>query len=236
MDYDNKVCESRDKIFKNSKNTCINDAFFERIFRYLKENDKVLDLGTGNGYVLSRISKSCKFKVELYGNDNSEIMLSKAKKNLENATFELCSNYKLNFKSNYFDMVVAKNVTRFSAKEIERVLKPEGIFVYREYGKYKGLVEVSKLFSGRLIRSRNKSFYDRKLRVAQLRMIESQYVNFVRVFKNVADIIETVQAYPYISNFNQTDVQILKNRIKGTNIPVHADGILLVYQKEKRNV
>lgn len=233
MDYDNKVCESREKIFKNSKNTYINDVFFEKIFHYLKEHDKVLDLGTGNGYVLSEISKICNFKVELYGNDNSEIMLSKAKKNLKNATFELCSNYKLNFKSNYFDMVVAKNVTRFSAKEIERVLKPDGIFVYREYGKYKGLVEVSKMFSGRLIRSRNKSFYDRKLRGAQLRMLESQYVYFVRTFKNVDEIIETVRAYPYISNFNQTDVQMLKNSIKGVNIPIHADGILLVYQKEK---
>lgn len=62
---------------------------------------KILDIGTGNGYVLKVISEETTKKIHLYGNDNSEAMLKKAKENCNNATFNLCSNYNLKYENNF---------------------------------------------------------------------------------------------------------------------------------------
>lgn len=235
LEYDIEMASSREKIFNNASNTCINDLFFELIISYLKENCEILDIGTGNGYVLNEINKRSKYKINLYGNDISEVMLSQAKKINPCAKFEICSNYRLNFDSNRFDVVVAKNVTRFSAKEVYRVLKPGGIFIFREYGKGKGLVEVSRLFKKRLIRSRNKSFYDNKLKKANLSPLKSEYIYFNREFVGINHLIDTIKSYPFIKDFNDNDILKLKECFNERKISIKSDAILLVYKKEKLN-
>lgn len=232
MEYDINMSASRIKIFNNLNNSQINDLFFDLIVSSLKDGCNVLDIGTGNGYVINEITKRAKCKINLYGNDSSSIMLSQAIKNNPYATFKMCSNYKLDFASDYFDIVVAKNVTRFSAKEIYRVLKPNGIFIFREYGKGKGLVEVSKLFKHKLIRSRSKSFYDNKLKKAHLSQLRSEYVYFYREFNGVDSIIDTIKAFPFIKELNDDDITKLKRSFSDKKILIKSDAILLVYKKE----
>ncbi len=232
MQYDDYVSNLRESLFKNKNDSFINKTFFDTVFHYLKENDYVLDIGTGNGYVIREINNRAKFKLNLYGNDSSISML-KQTKNDENIKFILCDNYKLDFSSNFFDMVVAKNVTRFSAKEIYRILKPGGIFIYREYGKYKGLVDIGKMFSGRLIRSRNKSFYDNKLKKAGFTVLESRYIKENRIFSNVETIIKTVKSFPMIKNFNNKDETIIRNKYNNMeNIVIKSDAFLAIYRKD----
>lgn len=161
-------------------------------------------------------------------------MLKKAKENCNNATFNLCSNYNLKYENNFFDMVVGKNVTRFSAKEINRVLKPEGLFIFREYGKYKGMMEISKIFKDRLIRSRYKSYYDNKMKSNGFIIINSKYVIEKRIFPNVDAIIGVIESFPMIKEFNKEDENILREIYKeSSDINVTSDGFVAVYQKKK---
>ncbi len=232
--YDFHISDLRDKNISGKNNTEVNKLFFQVIISYLKDNMKILDIGTGNGYVLKVISEETTKKIHLYGNDNSEAMLKKAKENCNNATFNLCSNYNLKYENNFFDMVVGKNVTRFSAKEINRVLKPEGLFIFREYGKYKGMMEISKIFKDRLIRSRYKSYYDNKMKSNGFIIINSKYVIEKRIFPNVDAIIGVIESFPMIKEFNKEDENILREiYIESSDINVTSDGFVAVYQKKK---
>ena len=54
----------------------------------------------------------------------------------------IADNNKLPYKKSEFDMVIGKLVTNFSAREVFRILKKNGNFIYKEYGKYKGMKEL----------------------------------------------------------------------------------------------
>lgn len=232
--YDFHISDLRDKNISGKNNTEVNKLFFQIINSYLKDNMKILDIGTGNGYVLKEISEETTKKIHLYGNDNSEAMLKKAKENCNSATFSLCSNYNLKYENDFFDMVVGKNVTRFSAKEVNRVLKPEGLFIFREYGKYKGMMEISKIFKDRLIRSRYKSYYDNKMKSNGFTVISSEYIIEKRVFSNVDAIIGIIESFPMIKGFNKEDENILREiYAESRDINITSDGFVAVYQKKK---
>ena len=81
------ISDLRDKNISGKNNTEVNKLFFQVIISYLKDNMKILDIGTGNGYVLKVISEETTKKIHLYGNDNSEAMLKKAKENLNKKVF-----------------------------------------------------------------------------------------------------------------------------------------------------
>lgn len=233
--YDKKIVENRNEIFKKQNNTIISNEFFKTIEKYLKNDISILDIGTGNGYVLKELNERYNFNLNLYGNDISSEMIKQAQKNckkIKNINFVLCSNYNLKFEDNKFDIVVAKNVTRFSAKEVYRILKPNGIFIYREYGKYKGMVEISKEFKSRLIRSRYKSFYDNKMRKANFEVVTSCYIKEKRKYNNVNEIIKTIEAFPMILNFNDCDKNKLIQKYNNVeNIEITSDAFLAVYKK-----
>ena len=102
----------------------------------LKNKDKVLDLGCGDGYYLFLLS-NLGINVNLIGLDNYKPALASAKKNLKSKKIRLIfSNAsRLPFKTNYFDKVVASEVLEHVSNdlkvvsEVRRVLKPGGIFV-----------------------------------------------------------------------------------------------------------
>ena len=97
------------------------------------KNKKVLDLGCGTGRH-TRILKRRGAKV--WGIDLSPKMLEIAKSEIKGVDFKVGSVYKLPYKSNFFDVIVAglvigyfKNLDK-AFKEIYRVLKKNGIFVF----------------------------------------------------------------------------------------------------------
>jgi len=97
------------------------------------KNKKILDLGCGTG-VLSKILKRRGAKV--FGVDVSPKMIDLAKSNVKGVDFRTGSVYKLPYKSNYFDIVVASLVLHYfknlnkAFKEIRRVLKKNGILIF----------------------------------------------------------------------------------------------------------
>lgn len=210
----------------------INDLFFRKIILLLKEGDKVLDIGTGNGFVLKQIQKKSSLKLNLYGLDNSEEMVNEAKKELLGiAEIIKGNNDSLPFKDSSFNMITAKNVTRFNAFEIYRVLKPGGFFVYREYGKGKGLVEVANLFSGRIIRSRDPSFYIEKLREAKMSKIKLDTYSVKKKFRCIEDLLNVTKSYPFISDYTTNDENIILKNFADNNIIITSDPFILVTQK-----
>lgn len=210
----------------------INDLFFRKIISLLKEDDKVLDIGTGNGFVLKQIQKRINFSCSLYGIDNSEAMVNEANKNLSGlANILKGENNDLPFENSFFSIVTAKNVTRFNAFEIFRVLKPGGFFIFREYGKGKGLIEVANLFPNRIIRSRDPSFYVEQLEKAKMHKISLDTYCITKTFRCKDDLLNVTKSYPFISNYSSVDELTIKKSFANSNIKITSDPFILVAQK-----
>ena len=107
----------------------------------LKENEIVLDVGSGSGDIASEILKE-NLPISLYLLDLNEEMLLEGKKRLKkekNIKYFIGNAEKLNFENNFFDKYTIsfclRNVTEYllSIKEAYRVLKPGGKYCCLEF-------------------------------------------------------------------------------------------------------
>jgi tRNA (uracil-5-)-methyltransferase TRM9 len=105
------------------------------LFEDLKEGEKVLDLGCGNGRWY-RVFKEK--RVNYFGIDNSEKLIEIAKENFPEAKFFVGDALNLPFQDNFFDRVysiallhhIPSEDFRIKVlKEVKRVLKPGGILI-----------------------------------------------------------------------------------------------------------
>jgi ubiquinone/menaquinone biosynthesis C-methylase UbiE len=110
---------------------------------------KVLDLGCGTGRHTIILKKR---GARVWGLDLSPKMLEIAKTEIKGVDFKVGTVYNLPYRSNFFDVVVAGLVVEYfkdidkAFKEIHRVLKKDGIFVFSITHP---LLEISKHIKGR---------------------------------------------------------------------------------------
>lgn len=233
MFYDKKVINIRNtSITAPVKQTIdINSLFVRKIISLMKDGSKILDIGTGNGFVLKQIQENSDIKCTLTGVDNSSEMVKVAKANVANKAdiFE-ADNNNLPFEDNSFDIVTAKNVTRYNSDELYRILKDGGYFVFREYGSSKGLVEIANLFKERLIRSRDVSYYSTKLKKSGFEIASIEQYEILREYQSVQEIIAITKSFPFISNYSLEDEQTIKRALNG-NCSITSDPFILVAKK-----
>ena len=138
--YTGEIVQARESFFQSHKATDDTTKLLVkktsgRLNRVKK--GKLLDIGTGNGFVLTEVSKyltNIQGK-ELFGIDQSEQMVKKAKElTHKNRQIKIVQgdNYSLPFEDNYFDVVTNKLSTNFSFAEVFRVLKKGGLFIFKE--------------------------------------------------------------------------------------------------------
>lgn len=103
--------------------------------KYLKNDQKILDLGCGNGRLLNSLAE---LKVEYHGLDNSENLISLAKElHSDKAdSFKVGEMFALPYDDNYFDVIVClasfhhlptKELRLSALLEMKRVLKKDGV-------------------------------------------------------------------------------------------------------------
>jgi ubiquinone/menaquinone biosynthesis C-methylase UbiE len=156
MKYENEIREVYDNLSKRYHEITA-DHFFNTYLEVpatmslLKniKGKKVLDLGCGTGRHSVVLKKR---DAKIWGLDLSPKMIEIAKSKVKNVDFRVGTVYKLPFKSNFFDIVLAglcisyfKDLDK-AFKEINRVLKKKGIFVFSSTNP---LIEVSKHIKGK---------------------------------------------------------------------------------------
>jgi ubiquinone/menaquinone biosynthesis C-methylase UbiE len=104
---------------------------------YLKDNIKILDIGCATGNFLFKIQK-INSKIELYGVDFSPKMIGLAKNKFKNIKFYNLRAEKIDFPSNYFDIINIIETfhhlqdQNLVLEKIHKILKPEGILLICE--------------------------------------------------------------------------------------------------------
>jgi len=126
------------------------------------ENKKVLDVGCGNGYVLSKYASE---GADVYGVDITQAAIELTRKRFEHlklfGDFRVADAQKLPFPDNTFDCVCSMGVlhhipnTQKAVDEIYRVLKPGGrlivMFYHRNSAKYQFNYRVRSMITGKTV-------------------------------------------------------------------------------------
>ena len=192
-----------------------------------------MDIGTGNGFVLSQILQNSNKKVQLFGVDNSNEMVKLASKNLENNAKIIKANISsMPFNDCSFDIVTAKNVTRIDAHEIFRILKDGGVFIFREYGCGKGMCEIAKMFNDRIIRQRGPEYYRELLSDAGFQIIKLDQYEVTRKYDSAKELVAIVKSFPFVENFSKYDESIILEKFAKNTI-ITSDPFILVANKSK---
>jgi ubiquinone/menaquinone biosynthesis C-methylase UbiE len=130
-------------LFQKNNTTLLSKNFLEHnqesiraYFQYFNDNlkeKKVLDLGCGTGYDLSKISDRGAL---VHGIDSSKEMVRLARQNNPNGIIKIGCFNKIPFPGQYFDFVVSKWALQTTAdidpiyEEVDRVLKPGGKLIF----------------------------------------------------------------------------------------------------------
>lgn len=212
----------------------INSLFVRKIISFMRKGCKILDIGTGNGFVLKQIQENSDIESTLTGVDNSSEMVITARENLGKiATILEGDNNNLPFADNSFDIVTAKNVTQYNSYELYRVLKDRGYFVFREYGPNKGMVEIANLFKDRLIRSRQIEYYSTKLEESGFEIVSIEQYEVFRKYQSVQEIINITKSFPFIEDYSEKDEKTIREYLNG-NCNITSDPFILVAKKHER--
>jgi ubiquinone/menaquinone biosynthesis C-methylase UbiE len=105
----------------------------------LSGGERVLDVGFGNGYLLSQLAK--KYDCVWAGIDVSSDMVEAASKRVPSANLTVGDIVKTNFADGYFDKIYTVNTVYFWSDlsaclcEIHRILKNGGVFVNTVYSR-----------------------------------------------------------------------------------------------------
>lgn len=228
------------KPFFSKKGIDSNRIFFDYILKDLdslknkKRKIKILDLGTGTGYVPQVLCAISKENFEIVGIDLAEEMIHVAeqKRNDTRIKYLIADNKKIPFKNENFDIVTNKLATRFDSAEAFRVLKKGGIFVFKEYGQYKGFKEIAEIF-----KSRYKETYksvDEYISELSKLGFESITANFYQVSRSYTlnEIKDIFSMADLIKNFAQDDLdKIGKKLIEDGKIRITSDPFVIIARK-----
>jgi len=124
---------------------------------YIKNGDKVLDLGCGNGRLVDMLLSK---EIEYFGVDQSEELIKNARKNYSELQFDVMEATKLDYKDEEFDAIFSVSVLNHIPpvkhkdffNEVFRVLKPGGYFMMANWNMWsddnpKGLSKFQKKMS-----------------------------------------------------------------------------------------
>lgn len=234
--YDKEKAQSREDFFRNNALTpsSINDLFFEMIYKGVPAGSRILDIGTGNAFVLEQLTRRYPLRYGcLQGIDISPEMLEKAKERTSGLDIQLFlgDNMTLPFESEFFDAVTAKNVTNFSEFEVYRVLKNSGSFLFKEYGPGKGLREIADVFKGRLLRSRDPNFYIQRLQSAGFKDIYLKEFDIQREC-SFEELLQIMQIFPFLDKFGEEDKIKIKEYFGSKNkMSITSDQIIIIGKK-----
>jgi len=234
--YDKEKAQSREDFFRGNAPTAsyVNDFFFELIHEGVSVGAKILDIGTGNAFILEQLASRHPSRYGgLYGIDISPEMLEKARERTSGLDIQLFlgDNMDLPFQEEFFDAVTAKNVTNFSGSEVYRVLKSPGKFFFREYGSGKGLKEIADIFRGRLVRARDPSFYTQRLESAGFKNISLKEFDVKREY-SFEELLQVMQMFPFLDQVGKEDRRKIKSYFGDKDkVKITSDQIIIIGEK-----
>ncbi|MFH1452885.1 MAG: class I SAM-dependent methyltransferase [Armatimonadota bacterium] len=182
--------------------------FLSKIYRFSEFKDKkVLEIGCGNGYILSKYAKA---GAECFGVDISEkaveVSLERFKLERLIAKLKVAEAENLPFEDNSFDLVCSMGVlhytkdTQKAVKEIHRVLKPGGeailMFYHKNSAQYRLFFPIQTLLKNKSRHALLNETYNFKMPVNKV-YAKSEVKKLMKDFKEVEIKIDFLPAHHF---------------------------------------
>lgn len=181
--------------------------FNEEVIERCNKTDSLLDIGTGGGENLLKISPAV---LNAVGIDLSGEMISSAKKNLKrsgqtNVDFVHMSSEDLQFPEGYFNIVTSRHAP-FDSVKVAKVLKKSGIFITQQVSEGDKL-NIKKTFGrGQCFNESDgtlKEKYRKELKGAGFSKIQVYDYNILEYYERHEDLLFLLQHTPIISKFGE---------------------------------
>lgn len=193
--------------------------FSDEVIKRSKRSDILLDIGTGGGEGLLKISSSILLTV---GIDSSAGMIESAQQNLEksvqrNVRFTEMAAENLQFPEGFFDIVVSRHAP-FNSDEVAKVLKTDGIFVTQQVSEDDKLNIKNTFGRGQSFGEMDgtlKEKYIKELKKAGFSHVQSYDDNVKEYYQRTEDLLFLLQNTPIIPSFSheKEDLVLLKKFI-----------------------
>ncbi|MEI4803857.1 class I SAM-dependent methyltransferase [Bacillus sp. FJAT-51639] len=197
--------------------------FYEEVIGRCKPSDVLLDIGTGGGENILRIASAALFMI---GIDNASGMLETAQSNLEkarvsNVRFCKMESEDLLFPHSFFDIVSTCHAP-FTAAEVARVIKKNGIFLTQQVSEHDKLNLKEAFGRGQCLGEKDgtlKEKYVRELGQAGFADVQVLEYDATDYYQTPEDLIFLLKHTPIIPIFGETkeDFDILKKFIATNN-------------------
>ena len=225
-------------------NVTVEDArwnFWSEVASRCKDGDLLLDIGTGGGEALLRMTDAA---LLLIGIDHSEAMIHTANRNREqsgrsNVRFLPMEASKLDFPERFFQVISCRH-SEFNAAEVARVLADDGVFLTQQVGE-SDKSNLAQAFgrgkSGNAKRGTLMERYAAELKEAGFRQIDCRQYDAVEYYATAEDLIFLLKHTPIIPGFGQTesDFQTLHRFIAEHQTPkgiqTNADRFMIIAYK-----
>ncbi|GIO25193.1 class I SAM-dependent methyltransferase [Oceanobacillus sp. J11TS1] len=193
--------------------------FYEEVIKKCESKDILLDIGTGGGESVLKISPSL---LLLIGIDLSNGMIKTAQSNLKesnvsNVKFFQMSSEDLQFPNGFFDTISNRHAP-FSSKEVFKVLKSKGYFLTQQVSEADKLNIKEAFGRGQAFNQSDgklKEHYIRELTNAGFSEVKSYEYNATDYFQRPEDLIFLLKHTPIVPNFghDKKDFKLLNEFI-----------------------
>lgn len=215
------------------------DIISDKIAQRGKDMLSILDLGTGNGFLLREVVKKQGTVIAdgnfYIGIDSSADMIALAEQQDASGLlhFKVMDNTATTFADNQFDFIIAKAVSNIDEQEVARILKPGGWFIYKEYGPGKGLVELLAPVRSSVSTQRSgvdilTVLQDLDFRFVELRQFS---VAIPRTKSDVEALLHTMRILPEGLTMESVLAKVAKYYAKNDSLLIHSDPFIILGQK-----
>lgn len=153
IEYKKRVKERFDELASSYSSNAVNfirNKRLKSINKYIKKEDKILEIGCGSGNILKLINSK-----NIYGLDISPKMIEFCKKIISNGNFKIGDAENLPYENNFFDKIIISEILYYlpdlekAIEEANRVLKKDGFLLItslnKKYNFVKTLVNLLKI-------------------------------------------------------------------------------------------
>ena len=218
--YNPGVILARNSFFERNQSSYdqIYEIFFKLIIDNTPTGGSILDLGTGNGYVLeSLLKRANKKKYRLMGLDLSEDMIRDGlDRNQGKWGLIVGDNFSIPLKSSSLDSVTANNSPNICESEIYRVLKEGGRLFFKEYGLNRGLGEIGSFLRQKGVSTKSPEDFVALLEPMGFRNIQLNKYEIHRTY-TFEDMESILKLFPLGCDLMEEDMERIKSLFKSKN-------------------
>ncbi|MCM3086766.1 class I SAM-dependent methyltransferase [Bhargavaea ginsengi] len=194
--------------------------FVQEVKSRCNQTDMLLDIGTGGGEYLLKLSPSLLLAI---GIDLSNEMIKTAKTNLRNSTVSNVRFFQmpaeaLQFPDELFDMVTSRHAP-FSSNEVYRVLKAGGLFMTQQVSE-SDKSNIKKAFGrGQSLDEKDRTLQERyiqELQVAGFSHVQAFEYDATEYYERPEDLLFLLKHTPIVPDFgrDQNDFKVLNEFIE----------------------